>query len=239
MIALLRTAALLNELICRRFQNANKTEVSEFAPTEQHHSIMLMKCFSCDSTESADFAFSSCKACRNIFYCSRVCQRENWKEHKQICKSLIVGAAGSMQLKHSEQAARFALTIAKSERFRRLLNETEDLTQFFKHFQESKPGGKKAAASEMKQIARGQEQHQKDSWLLPILMELAHVDEEKLTLPNSPLLVLLELLECMDPTALVGGIQHPSLLNWLAGLMYPDGHHICFAHQIPLSQTAC
>jgi hypothetical protein len=194
---------------------------------------MLMKCFSCDTVESADFTFSCCQACRNVLYCSRVCQRENWKEHKKICKSLVVGASGSMQVKNSDQTDRSATFDVTCEGLRSLIHLDEDLTQFFKLFQESEPGGRRAAARDMKQIALRQEQDKKMRWLLPILVELYHVDADRLTWASSPLLVL---LECMNPTAQVGGISHPILLIWLANLLPSDDNHAYYASQIVLAQ---
>jgi hypothetical protein len=158
---------------------------------------------------------------------------ENWKEHKKICRSLVVGASASMQVKHSEQTARSAATNAYNECMRLEFNENEDFTQFFKLFQESKSGGRKTAARDMKQIALRQEQRERDLWLLSILNELVHFDMDRLTWSNSPLLVL---LECRDPTALVGAIRHPMLLNWLAQVMHPDGHRTSYANQILLAR---
>jgi hypothetical protein len=194
---------------------------------------MLMKCFSCDTVESADFTFSCCQACRNVLYCSRVCQRENWKEHKKICKSLVVGASGSMQVKNSDQTDRIASTIEESESVRRQINEDEDLTQFFKLFQESEPGGRRAAAREMKQIALRQERRKQIDWLLYIVVKLVHFDVDRLAWTSSPLLVL---LECMNLTAQVGGIPHPLMLVWLANRMPPDGNHTYYGSQIKLAQ---
>jgi hypothetical protein len=159
---------------------------------------------------------------------------ENWKEHKKICRSLVVGASGSMQVKHSEQTARSAATNTYNQCMRLEFNENEDYTQFYKLFNESQPGGRKAAASEMKQIARRLEQHQTDSWLLSILIDLVHADVDRLTWPNSPLLVL---LECRDPTTLLGGrTRHPMLLNSLASIMHPDGQRTCYTNQILLAR---
>jgi hypothetical protein len=157
----------------------------------------------------------------------------NWKEHKKVCRSLVVGASGSMQVKHSEQTNRAAATNAYNESMRLEFNENEDFTQFFNLFQESKPGGKKTAAREMKQIALRQEQDERDLWLLSILIELVHVDVDRLMWSSSPLLVL---LECRDPTTLLGGIRHPMLLNWLAQVMHPNGHRTCYANQILLAR---
>jgi hypothetical protein len=35
-----------------------------------------------------------CKGCKEVFYCSRTCQREDWKNHKRSCRS-VDGSCGS------------------------------------------------------------------------------------------------------------------------------------------------
>lgn len=32
--------------------------------------------------------FSICSKCRNVFYCSEVCQRKDWRKHKPVCVSI-------------------------------------------------------------------------------------------------------------------------------------------------------
>ena len=33
--------------------------------------------------------FSSCGACRSVFYCSKECQKEDWKRHKVECARIV------------------------------------------------------------------------------------------------------------------------------------------------------
>jgi hypothetical protein len=197
---------------------------------------MRMKCFNCDTAESAGLNFSCCKACRNVIYCSRVCQRENWKEHKQICKSLVMGASGSMQVKELEATSSAINANEALERMRRAVSEDADFAQFCKLFQESKPGGRRATALKMKQIALRQDQDTRETWVLPILMEVAHVDVDRLMWPSSPLLVLLACLVDHNPTAPLGGIHQQFWFSWLASLTHPDGHHIYYTRQILLAK---
>ncbi len=138
-----------------------------------------------------------------------------------------------MQMKELEATSSAILANEALERMRRAVSEDADFAQFCKLFQESKPGGRRATALKMKQIALRKEQHERDLWLFSILNELVHFDVDRLTWSNSPLLVL---LECRDPTALLGGIRHPMLLNWLAQVMHPDGHRTSYANQILLAR---
>jgi hypothetical protein len=112
------------------------------------------------------------------------------------------------------------------------LSEDEDFKQFFKLFQESKPGGRKATAHEMKQITLRQREQIMDAWLLATQPKLVHVDVERLAWTSSPLLVL---LECMDPTALSEDNKHAVFLSWLTKLVYPDDHR-AYASQLILAQ---
>jgi hypothetical protein len=58
---------------------------------------MPKACFTCNVVTSEDVPTLSCGACRSAVYCSKVCQKKYWKDHKKICKSLNVGE-GAMQL---------------------------------------------------------------------------------------------------------------------------------------------
>jgi hypothetical protein len=61
---------------------------------------MPKTCLNCKAVALKDVPILSCGACRSAVYCSTVCQKEQWKEHKKICKSLNVGE-GAMQVRYS------------------------------------------------------------------------------------------------------------------------------------------
>jgi hypothetical protein len=192
-----------------------------------------MKCFACNVVESVDFTLSCCQACRNVLYCSKACQKEDWKRHKKICKCLVVGQKGTMQLRHAGQTRGFEATHTGCDTIRSMINEDE-FERFFKLFRESRPGGRRIAAQEMKQIVRRLGDHEKLYWLMLSLHTLVSVDSTRLKWLSSPLLVL---LECMDPTAL----PLNDLISWLAGVTNPDAYpeadpHHFSAHQLVLAE---
>lgn len=42
-------------------------------------------CNACGFTPSLDYSFQRCARCKEAYYCSRECQKEDWKSHKKIC----------------------------------------------------------------------------------------------------------------------------------------------------------
>jgi hypothetical protein len=52
---------------------------------------MPKSCGVCNVVASEGVTFSYCGACQSVMYCSKVCQKKDWKAHKQICKFLNAG----------------------------------------------------------------------------------------------------------------------------------------------------
>merc|ERR1712096_396833 len=50
--------------------------------------LALMKCANCGVLEKSEKQFQKCSRCGFVFYCGKVCQRNDWKKHKQICKEI-------------------------------------------------------------------------------------------------------------------------------------------------------
>jgi hypothetical protein len=156
---------------------------------------MPNKCFTCNAAESEGVKFSYCGACQSVLYCSKVCQKEDWKEgeHKKICKSLKNAGDGAIHVRrpgHERNATE------QEEEFREMEHSfDEDMKRFFKLFKESTFEGSKAAAENMKKIAARQTKcNQKVLWFRSLYL-LYHKDSEKLLWPNSPLLVLLHFVD--------------------------------------------
>lgn len=50
---------------------------------DSQHSKLSKICAACSKTD----ANLRCAGCKKVFYCSRICQKTNWKSHKLICKT--------------------------------------------------------------------------------------------------------------------------------------------------------
>jgi hypothetical protein len=76
-----------------------------------------------------------------------------------------------------------------------IIEDNEDSKKFFKLFQESTFEGSRAAALEMKRIAKRHYKSTQHNLLAHSLYVLAHSDSGMLSWPNSPLLVLLHFVD--------------------------------------------
>jgi hypothetical protein len=178
---------------------------------------MPKSCIVCRAVASQDVLLQYCDACQSAVYCSKVCQRKDWKKHhKEICKRLNVGH-GDMQVRSDKHMSR---SIEMKEFFETGEDSLdEDGKQFFKLFQESSFEGSQAAALEMMKIAKRQTKHNQMFYVSQSLRLLAVSESEKLSWPNSPLLVILQLV---DPSVLSGDEgKSTTALHYLASLADP------------------
>jgi hypothetical protein len=160
---------------------------------------MAKSCIICRVEASPDVLLQYCDVCRSALYCSRTCQRKDWKkQHKKICKFLNVGR-GDMQWRDDRHM--HVMDVRKDFFEEEHGSLDEEGKRFFKLFQESTFEGSRAAALEMKKIAKRQTEDNQKDLLFHSLYLLVHSDSETLSWPNSPLLVLLQLV---DPNALSG-----------------------------------
>jgi hypothetical protein len=151
---------------------------------------MPKSCIICSVIASVDVQLQYCAACQSALYCSKACQRIDWrnKQHKQICKLLNVGH-GDLQVRTDDHTSRSIELKEEFEEHERILDEDEK--RFFKLFQESTFEGSRAAKQEMKKIAARQTKYNQQFLLFHSLQFLASSDSEMLSWPNSPLFVLL------------------------------------------------
>jgi hypothetical protein len=156
-------------------------------------------CIICSAVASPVIQLQYCAACQSALYCSKACQRIDWKQqqHKQICKLLSVGH-GDRQMRsnaHMSQQAKLKENFERNER-----GLGEGVKRFFKLFGESTFEGSRAAAQSMTKFAKRQTKLLKKGILFHSLHFLVRFsDSEMLSWPNSPLLVMLQLV---DPNVL-------------------------------------
>jgi hypothetical protein len=114
---------------------------------------MLRSCIICRVEESRDLQLPYCAICQSASYCSKACQRKDWrKQHKQICKFLNVGH-GDMQVRtpfHTRHSNELNKQFEKVER-----SLDEDDTRFFEFLEHSDSTFEEsqAAARKMRKIA--------------------------------------------------------------------------------------
>jgi hypothetical protein len=161
---------------------------------------MPKSCIICSAEASPDVQLRYCDQCLSALYCSRACQRIDWKpQHRQICKLLNVGHE-DRQVRTDEHNSRQIELKSRFERGERSLGE--DNKRFFKIFQESTFEGSQAAAQKMRKFAKRQSKHNQNFLLWYSLQFLILSDSQILSMPkNSPLLVMLQFV---DPSVLFG-----------------------------------
>jgi hypothetical protein len=168
---------------------------------------MLKSCIICRAEASPDLQLRYCAVCQSALYCSKACQRKDWKkQHKEICKRLNVGHGGT-QLRIDLHTKKSIHLRESFEELDQIITKHGDVKQFFKLFQESTFEGSRAAALEMRTIAKRQEKHNREFLLFLSLNHLILSDGMRLEWPSSPLLVLLEFV---DPNVLSEDEGHPS-----------------------------
>jgi hypothetical protein len=190
---------------------------------------MLRCCIVCTAEESPDLQLQYCAACQSALYCSEACQTIDWrKQHKKICKLLNVGH-GDMQVRNEAHTSRSILRKQLFEAGQRSFDGNEDTRRFFKLFKESTFEGSRAAARKMKKIAKRQTKSVHKLMFLHSLLFLARSDSEMLSWPNSPLLVLLQIvtlnvLTGYEDAHLEEGVERLTPLHHLADLADPSDH---------------
>jgi hypothetical protein len=166
---------------------------------------MLRCCIFCRAEASPDLPLQYCAVCQSALYCSKACQKIDWrKQHKQICKLLNVGH-GDLQLRQPFHTRRSTALKGKFETLEGTLDE--DDKRFFKLFKESTFEGNRVAARKMTKIAERKSKFDQEFLVFHSLHFLIRFSDSKmLSWPNSPLLVLLQFV---DPNVLTGEDDAP------------------------------
>ena len=87
----LKAAGVRNELCMIKVGDAKDMVIEEEVWARVFDGLKLLaapKCSQCKNPPSSDGKLQVCSRCRKVQYCSRDCQKADWKEHKVICKYL-------------------------------------------------------------------------------------------------------------------------------------------------------
>jgi hypothetical protein len=151
---------------------------------------MPKSCTVCKAVASPELY---CSACQSALYCSKDCQRKDWKQqHKNICKRLNKGH-GDMQVRTDSHTHQFHFKNGEFEKRERSFDK--DGKRFFKLFQESTFGTSRAAALKMTKIIQRKSKNYQELLLYHSFDLLIQSKSEMLSWPNSPLLVLLQFVD--------------------------------------------
>jgi hypothetical protein len=151
--------------------------------------MVQASCQVCEKGEAEGQKLSFCKSCRSVSYCSRVCQKADWKSHKVICKKLNVGDA--KQVVHDGHQTRAER--AKEQAKNALSNSGPRVRRFFDLFFESQGDTDHTdTVRKMKLILLKESRHNRQDILFRSLHILSQLPSEMLKLPTSPLKVALQ-----------------------------------------------
>jgi hypothetical protein len=198
---LMHSIIALHHIALQHTQSTSPSPLDSTRLPQTVKAITTKNCI-CKAVGSPDLQLQYCDACLSAVYCSRACQRIDWKtgQQKEICKFLNVGH-GVMQVRmtlHSTNRSIECKELFESDE-RHLV---DGVKRFFRLFQESTLEGSQAAALEMRKIAERQCKLSQTFLLFHSVRFLVYsLISEMLSWPNSPLLVMLQLV---DPNVLTG-----------------------------------
>jgi hypothetical protein len=182
-------------------------------------------CQVCEKGKAEGIKLSFCIACRSVSYCSRACQKADWKTHKIICKVLNVGDAKQIGLADHQvraEAAKEQAEIALSAcgpRARR----------FFDLFFESKGDADHTdTVRKMKQILHKESRYERQVILYRSLSILWQLPSEMLKLSTSPLKVALQFVDASVMSSLGPNLDDGrgyTPLHYLARIIDPSKEH--------------
>jgi hypothetical protein len=151
-------------------------------------------CQVCEKGKAEGIKLSFCNSCRSVSYCSRECQKADWKTHKVICKQLNVGDAKQIvneghqsYAKKVEEVTKLYLSDCDNPRARR----------FFYLFFETQEGDADHTDTvrKMKRILLKESRPNRKVILFRSLLLLSQLPSKRLKLPTSPLKVILQIVD--------------------------------------------
>jgi hypothetical protein len=172
--------------------------------------MVKASCQVCEKGEAEGLTLSFCNSCRSVSYCSRECQKADWKTRKVICKKLNVGDA--KQPVRPLHAFRAEKTKKQSRLF--ISDCAPNVRRFFDLFFESQGDTDHTdTVRKMKEIFRKECRSNQRAMFFNCLSILSQLPSEMLKLPTSPLKVALQSVDAnvmsWHTASLVGRIVRP------------------------------
>ena len=76
--------------VIRPVRHYDDCEMEKSVHRGYRHMERDKKCFACGSYGGEEGKLLKCSGCLCVFYCSKECQKSNWKIHKEQCKYLRI-----------------------------------------------------------------------------------------------------------------------------------------------------
>jgi hypothetical protein len=183
-------------------------------------------CQVCERGTAEGLKLSFCKSCRSVSYCSRVCQKTDWKSHKVICKELNVGDAKQIGSAEHQSNGKKVEEVAKLV----LLECDPRARRFYDLFFESKRDTDHSeTVRKMKRILLKESRPNQKAILFNSLYILSQLPSEMLKLPTSPLKVALQFVDASVMSSLGPNMDDDrgvTPLQCLAGISDPSKEHM-------------
>jgi hypothetical protein len=149
-------------------------------------------CQVCEKKKADGVKLSFCSSCRSVSYCSRECQKADWKTHKNICKKLNVGDAKQIVRSEHQSNAEKVKELAERD----LSDCGPTARRFFALFFESKGHTDHTdTVRKMEKILLKESRYERQVILFRSLSILWQLPSEMLKLPTSPLKVALQFVD--------------------------------------------
>lgn len=191
-----------------------------------------MQCAVCKKKEEESAKLLYCSKCKAVTYCSRECQKADWRQHKTVCGSLNAGFAAQVsQPLHHERARGVGWqkedSIAK-------LKEAPEGRRLWDLFNSTDMSGE-AAAAEMKKILQRLSKPNKRRVMFMSVAILLKSPMKDLKKANSLLTVILR-SGYVDPNVFSRGDEGTTALHLIAEACADPKDPLTLENQLVLAQ---
>ena len=73
------------ETMCGSYEVCDRLSVGPW----NYHADCALQCVTPGGAMLSTSQLNGCSACHSVFYCSKTCQKRDWKRHKPFCKKFV------------------------------------------------------------------------------------------------------------------------------------------------------